>query len=211
MKKTIITFVLSVLLTFSALTSFTPNTEAATTKHNPVVFVHGIGGSASNFYGIKNYLASQGWDRNQFYAVEFYNKQGSNSTNGPQLKRYVDSVLQKTGAKKVDIVAHSMGGANTMYFIKNLGGETKVSNVVTLAGANGLTTNQAINGPGEDNKIKYTSIYSLSDGVVAANLSYLNGGKNIRLPGITHLQFLYNNQVNQYIKDGLNGGGTSLN
>lgn len=32
MKKIIITFVLSVLLTFSALTSFTPNTEAATTK-----------------------------------------------------------------------------------------------------------------------------------------------------------------------------------
>ena len=82
-----------------------------------------------------------------------------------------------------------MGGANTMYFIKNLGGETKVSNVVTLAGANGLTTNQAINGPG-DNKIRYTSIYSLSDGVVAANLSYLNGGKNIRLPALRTFNFI---------------------
>ncbi|MCG7337760.1 triacylglycerol lipase [Staphylococcus sp. ACRSN] len=211
MKKIIVSIVLSVLLMVTGLTGFSSKSEAATPTHNPVVFVHGIGGSASNFYGIKNYLASQGWDRNQFYSVEFYNKQGSNSTNGPQLKRYIDRVLQQTGAKKVDIVAHSMGGANTMYFIKNLGGETKVSNVVTLAGANGLTTNQAINGPGEDNKIKYTSIYSLSDGVVATTLSYLNGGKNIRLPGITHLQFLYNNQVNQYIKDGLNGGGTSLN
>lgn len=209
MKKLFLGINFILLFGIFSIIGFSNKANAATTEHNPVVFVHGIGGSAYNFWGIENYLASQGWDQNKFYAIEFYNKMGANETNGPQLKEYVDNVLRETGAKKVDIVAHSMGGANTMYFIKNLGGNTKVANVVTLAGANGLTTNQAINGPGEENKIKYTSMYSYSDGIVIPTLSYLNGAKNIEIPFVTHIQFLYNTQVNQYIKDALNGGGTS--
>lgn len=210
MKKVLLSILLVVVFAI-ALPINKGNTVQAAEQHNPVVFVHGIGGTASNFYSIERYLASQGWNSNQFYGVEFYNKQGSNITNGPQLKRYVDSVLQRTGAQKVDIVAHSMGGANTLYYIKNLGGGNKVDNVVTLGGANGLTTNQALPGTDPNDKILYTSIYSLTDGIVAPSLSRLYGGKNIRLTGIDHLSLLVNSQVKGYIKEGLNGGGENTN
>jgi triacylglycerol esterase/lipase EstA (alpha/beta hydrolase family) len=46
---------------------------------------------------------------------------------------FVAGVLDRTGADRVDIVAHSQGGLIGRYFIKNLGGADAVDSLVSLA------------------------------------------------------------------------------
>jgi len=46
---------------------------------------------------------------------------------------YVADVLERTGADRVDIVAHSQGGLIGRYFIKHLGGDDAVDSLVSLA------------------------------------------------------------------------------
>lgn len=47
---------------------------------------------------------------------------------------FVDDVLARTGAQRVDIVTHSQSGLLTQYFIKRLGGANKVGTVVNFSG-----------------------------------------------------------------------------
>jgi triacylglycerol lipase len=58
-----------------------------------------------------------------------------------QLARFVDRLLERTGAHQVAIVGHSEGGLMPRYYIKFLGGATKVSALVALAPSNHGTTN----------------------------------------------------------------------
>lgn len=183
-----IVFLLSLFLCVNAF---------AITEKTPVVFVHGLGGSATNFFMMKNYLKSQGWKDNELYALELPSKSGDNILNSGSIKNSVDQIIKTTGHNKVNIVAHSMGGANSLYYILFKGGQGKVEKLITLGGANRLVTFQAPSG------VSVTSIYSSADTIVYPSLSMLNGAKNIQVNFVNHVGLLANNQVNLKILQAL--------
>ncbi|ODP28376.1 Triacylglycerol lipase [Paenibacillus nuruki] len=200
MKKVSVSLrlVLSVLLlSVFSLGVFTPNQATAATTRTPVIFVHGLGGTASNFTYIESYLSRQGWASNERYAIELPSKSGNQLLNAATISRKVDEVLAQTGSQKVNIVAHSMGGANSLYYILNNGGLSKVDKLVTIGGANRLTTSRAPEG------IKVTSIYTINDQIVSNQLSMLDGANNIRVFGMAHIGLLYSPSVSALITTAL--------
>lgn len=58
-----------------------------------------------------------------------------------QLARDVDDVLARTGADRVAIVGHSEGATMARYYVKQLGGADKVSDLIGLAPSNHGTSN----------------------------------------------------------------------
>ncbi|MEC0125090.1 esterase/lipase family protein [Paenibacillus pabuli] len=197
-SKSILILVMSMILVFSISGMGTSSKASAATARTPVVFVHGLTGSDSNFAAIKSYLRSQGWSNDELFAIDLPSKQGNQTLNSAAIARFVDNVLLETGHSKVHIVAHSMGGANSLYYILNRGGASKVDKLVTLGGANRLTTTSAPKG------IEVTSIYSTSDTIVSPVLSRLDGANNIPISLVSHIGLLFNSRVNALIKTALN-------
>ena len=76
------------------------------------------------------------------FALEYGNRgTGEIAASAGQLARFVDAVLAATGARRVSLVGHSQGGMMPRWYIKFLGGASKVDDLVGLAPSNHGTTN----------------------------------------------------------------------
>lgn len=53
-----------------------------------------------------------------------------------RIRTKVDEILAATGASKVDIITHSMGGLSSRWYAKFLGGDAKIDEWVSLGGPN---------------------------------------------------------------------------
>jgi triacylglycerol lipase len=114
------------------------STPAQATTSEPVVFVHGFSGKSGQFSTMTANFRANGYAADQLH-VFGYNSFQSNATTARQLSAYIDDVLRQTGAQKVDIVTHSMGGLSSRYYIKNLGGANRVDDWVSIGGPNNGT------------------------------------------------------------------------
>jgi triacylglycerol lipase len=198
MKRKFMQALLCFLLVLSVVTLPGKQQEAtAATVRTPVVFVHGLYGSDSNFFYIRNYLLSQGWSSNELYSIDLPSKSGNQSLNSAAIASFVDDVLRRTGSMKVNLIGHSMGGANSLYYILYRGGSSKVDKLVTLGGANSLTTRYAPSGNDT------TSIYTNDDRIVANSMSYLIGANNIEISGVSHIGLISSSKVNGLIRTAL--------
>jgi triacylglycerol esterase/lipase EstA (alpha/beta hydrolase family) len=74
---------------------------------------------------------------------------GDIASSARELRTFVDTVRFWTGASKVDIVGHSQGGMMPNYYLKHLGGASKVGTFVGLAPSNHGTTLSGITKLGE--------------------------------------------------------------
>jgi len=107
--------------------------------HDPVVFVHGFQSSASIWTTMIARLKADGWADTPFVAWTYDSNQ-SNAVIAQILQTKVDSLLTATGAAKVDVISHSMGGLSSRYYAKSLGGSEKIDAFVALATPNHGTT-----------------------------------------------------------------------
>ena len=114
----------------------------------PVILVHGTFADMSDSWqALSPLLYDNGYC---VFALNYGSYDGSDSAgvyatgkiedSAAQLSTFVNRVLAATGASKVDIVGHSQGGMMPRYYIKNLGGASKVNTLVGLAPSNHGTT-----------------------------------------------------------------------
>ncbi|EON22838.1 lipase, class 2 [Nocardioides sp. CF8] len=133
-KRPLITTVLLAALTTLA-TVLVPTQSVQAAERQPIVFVHGYMGSAGNWDTMVSRFKADGYASSELFAWQ-YNTGQSNVTTAKQLATYIDSVRQQTGSATVDVVTHSMGGLSSRYYLKNLGGQPKVDDWVSLGGPN---------------------------------------------------------------------------
>jgi triacylglycerol lipase len=112
---------------------------AGATAHDPILFVHGWNGSESNWSTMISNFEREGWTREELNNWR-YNTSQSNVRTASEVARKVEEIRSRTGAAKVDIIAHSMGSLNTRYYLKNLRGTEFVDDWVSLGGPNHGTT-----------------------------------------------------------------------
>ena len=107
----------------------------AQTTHDPILFVHGWSSSGSTWNTMISRFQADGWTAAELNNWS-YNTSQSNVTTAGQVRDRVDQILAATGAAKVDIITHSMGGLSSRYYAKNLGGDAKIDEWVSLGGPN---------------------------------------------------------------------------
>jgi triacylglycerol lipase len=118
----------------AALGIATPQAAAAPAR-DPILFVHGWQGSASDWNYMWGRFLDAGYSAEEMARFSYDTTQ-SNKDIALEVKAQVDALRAKTGAAKVDIITHSMGGLNSRWYLKKLDGLDSVDDWVSIAGPN---------------------------------------------------------------------------
>jgi triacylglycerol esterase/lipase EstA (alpha/beta hydrolase family) len=185
----------------------------------PVVLVHGTLGDMSdswqalspllvdNGYCVfsLNYGAADGSGALGVYGI------GDIAQSAQQLATFVDQVLTATGATQVDIVGHSQGGMMPRYYLKYLGGSSRVHTLVGLAPSNHGTTIDGINAlagylPNGDQFIGTACAACVQQEAGSTFLANLNaGGDTVAGVDYTVIESRYDEVVTPYTSAFLSG------
>ena len=127
--------VLAATATIAGLMGGSGHTAQAATAHDPILFVHGWNSSGSVWSTMISRFKADGWTDAELNNWS-YNTSQSNKTTASEISTKVSQILTATGASKVDIITHSMGGLSSRWYAKFLGGDTKIDEWVSLGGPN---------------------------------------------------------------------------
>jgi len=130
------------------------NCKPSSAHPYPVVLVHAtLADEGSNWVTLAPLLANNGYCVYAFnYGATLASLEvwpfigpridglGHIEHSAEELRSFVNKVLSKTGASKVDLVGHSQGGMMPNYYIKFLGGAPKVNVLIGLSPSNHGTT-----------------------------------------------------------------------
>ncbi len=152
---------------------------------DPILFVHGINGSAADFDTLIASLIADGWPAERLFAHSFPDPEwGCNVDNAASVGAWIESIRSTTGAARVDLVAHSMGTLSTRHYVKFLGGTETVDSYVTLGGQHlGLWQPcTAFLGPGDDENVPcvWSELCMTRDFIAALNAEPATPGDAVR-------------------------------
>jgi triacylglycerol esterase/lipase EstA (alpha/beta hydrolase family) len=155
-----------------------PMGHAATFKHNPVLFVHGIEGSGAQFESQKLRFMSNGYPANWFDEVDYNSTRavGDKSEVHQQIDDAIAGLEQRTGKSQVDVVAHSLGTSVMYDYLTNgaNAGERR-ANVGHYVNVDGQAQN-----PG----VPTLAVWA-GRGTPGRNM---DGATNVTIPNQTHVQ-----------------------
>ena len=110
---------------------FSPRVSATENiPRNPVLLIHGIKDDARKMEPMARYLRAQGWDAKTMSFRPSWGQKGLDVLAG-QVAQFIGE--NYAPAEKIDLVAFSMGGLVTRYYLQRLGGLERVQRYVTLS------------------------------------------------------------------------------
>jgi triacylglycerol lipase len=187
------------------------------TKRIPILFIHGVFHNPSAFAWLIQRLAFSGW--HHFGEMNLYTMFHSIPTMAEKTAENIETLRERYGVDKVDVVAHSMGGIVARYFIQKLGGDGVVRNLVTLGTPHqgstlsqmsvlprlrelspGSSTLRELNQKPVPKKTQCLSISGALDIVIQPrDHAFWPGVRNIRLKGVGHAGLLFSRRVAKLI------------
>lgn len=84
----------------------------------PVLLVPGWLDTARDLAALRIRLLAAGWGSEYVEGITFEDPAGSNRAHAEELAEAIDDLLAKSGAGRVDVVAHSMGGLATRWYLR---------------------------------------------------------------------------------------------
>ncbi len=202
-----------------------PNNPVKGAPHRglPIVLVPGFFTNRGYLWAWRRHLKSHGYG--QVYAVSPQPVFESIERNAEHVARFVQEVLQDTGAERVVIMGHSMGGQVIRLYLHRFGGLQHVA----LAIAVGAPFRGTVLAVGKENMgpivaqltpsnawaetftaeaeaapcpIPFVNIWSPHDTIVAPQHNSVvadSYGRNIELPGIGHMEMVTSLPVMQHL------------
>src|SRR3569833_19424 len=104
-------------------------THASGKGPRPIIVLHGYAMNRANFTVLAYRLRKAGLG--PIYGFEYWTL-GRVAAGARQLGWFVDEVREATGADKVDLIGHSMGGVVARYYAALAGGHTGVDHLITI-------------------------------------------------------------------------------
>jgi triacylglycerol lipase len=104
--------------------------------------VHGWSGAAWNWDVMIDRFRADGYPSAELRAFS-YNTAQSNASTAQEVAAEAEGLRSRTGAERVDVVAHSMGSLSSRYYLRNLGGTARVDEWVSIGGPNPAPTTAA--------------------------------------------------------------------
>lgn len=127
-----------------------PPEENPPRLQRPVLFVHGYNGAAENWQTFVDWLTRDGINQGgglvkgdgtspvapqgRVFQMQFQRPYNSCATNARELEAAVNQICRATGAKEIDIVAHSKGGVDSRLYVDQ--GQEKVKHLVMIGTPN---------------------------------------------------------------------------
>lgn len=202
-----------------------PNNPAKGAPHRglPIVLVPGFFTNRGYLWAWRRHLKSHGYG--QVYAVSPTPVFESIERNAEHVARFVQEVLQDTGAERVVIMGHSMGGQVIRLYLHRFGGQQYVALAIAvgapfrgtvlaagkeklgpiisqLTASNAWAEKFTAEAEAAPCPIPFVNIWSPHDTIVAPQHNSVvadSYGRNIELPGIGHMEMVTSLPVMQHL------------
>ena len=211
----------------SLFQSLIPKSSSPQDTQNPIILIHGYMMRGLVMYPIKQRLNKDGYKN--VYLFTYSSPWLNIDDFSLQLKDKVESVKKDTGAEKVDLICHSMGGLVAINYINNLDGTKNINRLITLGTPFGGSKlwSFSVGKCGKEMKpesaflkklsmppagIRATAIYTTFDEmVIPYEYSKLEGADNIEMNYIGHVGLLFSRSVYKIIREALKTSQSSQN